>query len=674
MEDYLGHIESLLDSCDYQLSDQLPSVWAEENRVMSTENSPKPGRFSFNYTPYTKEMLDCISPNHPARVIAIMKGAQLGMSTGIIENAIGYIISQNPGNTLFLTGHADLADEAMNGKIDQMIDSCGLRDMIRPNVMRKKNQRTGDTSKSKEFPGGSLVAGSAGNHKLLRQRSVRYGFIDDFDAAKKSTKESGSTTEMIEQRFAAYMDKMKLYYISTPEVKQTSNIEPVYLKGDQRKFHLPCPCCGDYITLEWTIVVDGKTYGITYQRDEHGELVEGSVGYTCQSCGEFFTEQHKHEMNLRGEFKPTAKPSQPGYYSYHINSLYAAAGMYNWEHYVRQYIDANPANGEQNLKKMQTFVNLVLGETWEEKGEAPKANALQKNMRNYEIGELPEKMSIDDGNGNILLLTCACDLNGKLDDARLDYEVVAWTESGSSYSIGHGSIGTFIPNQTQAQKDKTDRQKWTYMINEPGNVWAEFMKVVNGVYLTDTGRKMKIFVTGVDTGNTYGGNAYAFLDKYGHSGSIVGVKGKDADKARRFGIDTASFKKSRERSDLYLVEVGQIKDDLAEAMKLRWSESKDTEQPVGFMNFPIPSKGLYTYKNYFSHFEGEHRVIEKNAGGNGIGARWVKKNSAAQNHLWDCRIYNIMLRDLVASLVAKEMGLKDYSWKDYVDYITGNNQ
>lgn len=660
-----NQILEVLESSKHLLSNMLPSEWSESNRFMTSDVSPFPGKFSFKRTPYLREPLDTLSPNHPAHTIAVMKSAQIGFSTGVIENAIGYIISQNPGNILFLTGHGDLAEEAMSGKIDQMIDSCGLRPLIRPNVLRKKNQRTGDTNKSKEFPGGSLIAGSAGNHKLLRQRSVRFGFIDDFDAAKKSTKESGATFEMIEKRFSAYAIKKKVYYISTPEVKQTSNIEPLYYLGDQRKYFVPCPCCGDYITLEWTIEVDGVSAGISYKLDDKGKLINGSVGYICQSCGDFFKDNHKYEMNLAGEWRPTAEPSEEGFYSYHLNALYAPAGMDDWAKYVRQYLKANPINEPQRTREMQTFVNLVLGETYEEMGEAPKANQLQKNIRDYDIGVLPEKLSELDGNGMIVLLTCGCDLNGVVDDARLDYEIVGWTENGQSYSITHGSIGTFVPREN-SMKVKSDRERWTYMENEHNNVWDEFTKVINKEYITDTGRKMRILITGVDTGH-YTKHAYHFVEN--SANFVVGLKGKDVDKYRRFGMDTPSFKLARERSDLYLVEVNQLKDDLAEQMKLRWKPNNEQPQPVGFMNFPVPSGGLYTFNSFFSHFEAEHRIIDKNADGDGVSARWVKKNSAVQNHLFDCRIYNMVLRDIVVSLVGKELKNKHFTWKDYVDTV-----
>lgn len=658
-------IKDLLETADHTLTNVKPSVWAEANRVMSTEVSPFPGPFDYDRTPYLREPIDCLSPDHPARIIAIMKGVQIGCSAGIIENGIGWIMSQHPGNILFLARDETLVKQAMNIKIDQMIDSCGLRPIIRPNVIRKRNMRTGDTSESKEFPGGSLVAASVQVPARMRQLSIMYGFIDDFEAAPYSDKKAGSTTSLIETRFAAYADKMKLFYISTPEMKQTSNIEPVYELGDQRRYHVPCPCCGDYIALYWTIDVDGEKAGIYFKRDDRGKLVEGTVGYICQSCGEFFTDAKKYEMNLHGKWKPTAKPSEPGYYSYHISSLYAPPGMYDWEHYVRKWIEANPLDGMAREAEVKTFHNTVLGETYEEMGEAPKATALSMNTRDYGIGEIPEKLSMNDGNGQIMMITCACDLNGIVEDARLDYEIVGWSESGASYSIAHGSIGTFIPREG---KHKADRPHWSYDEAADLNVWGEFQKVIEAVYETDTDRRMRISITGVDTGH-YTNYAYSFIDRV--NGLVVGLKGKDGDKYRRFGMDNPTFKPARERGNLYLVEVNQIKDDIAEAMKLKWSGKNDQEQPPGFMNFPTPSDGLYMMANFFSHFESEHRIVEKNKDGTGISSRWVKRNTIVQNHLWDCRVYGIVLRDILVATICKEIGIKRPTWKDYVDALKG---
>ena len=667
-------IEDLLEAADHTLTNIKPSVWAEQNRVMSTEVSPFPGPFNYDRTPYIREIIDCLSPDHPSRIIVVMKGIQIGLSSGVIENGIGWIMSQHPGNILFMARDDTLVKQAMNIKIDQMIDSCGLRPIIRPNVRHKRNQRTGDTSDSKEFPGGSLIAKTVQVPSAMRQISIMYGFIDDFEAAPYSDKKAGSTTSLIETRFAAYSDKMKLFYISTPELKQTSNIEPVYELGDQRKYHVPCPCCGDYIVLYWTVDVDGEKAGIYFKRDDKGKLVEGSVGYICQSCGEFFTDAKKYDMNLAGQWKPTAKPSEPGYYSYHISALYAPPGMYDWEHYAREWIKANPLDGTTKEAKIQTFFNTVLGETYEKMGEAPKASALSMNTRRYNVGEVPEKLSISDGNGRIMLITCACDLNGTMrddnrgfiDDARLDYEIVGWSESGASYSIRHGSIGTFIPLEG---KNKADREHWSYDEALELNVWDPFQEIIEAIYTTDTDRRMRIVITGVDTGR-YTNYAYSFIDRC--NGLVVGLKGDKEGKYRRSDLDSPTFKPARERGNLYLVDVNQIKDQIAELMKLNWSGKEGNDQPPEFMNFPTPSEGLYMMANFFAHYESEHRVIEKNKDGVGISSRWVKRNTTVQNHLWDCRVYGIVLRDILVAKICKEIGIVRPTWKDYVDALLIN--
>ena len=262
MEDYKKNIISLIEITDFSFSDISPSDWAEENRVMSSSVSSMPGPFSFKNTPYTREIVDTLSPTSPISKVAIMKGAQIGLSVGLIENGIGYRIAEAPCPMLFMTASTELTEEAMKTKIDDMLQSTGLIKIISPNVIKSKNQRTGHTAKNLEFPGGTLTAGSVSNHKLLRQRSVCVIFCDDFEAAPRSSKESGDTVSLVNQRTASFKGKSKVYYISTPEVKGKSNIEEQYLLGDQRRWNVPCPCCGEYIVIHWSIEVNDETYGI----------------------------------------------------------------------------------------------------------------------------------------------------------------------------------------------------------------------------------------------------------------------------------------------------------------------------------------------------------------------------------------------------------------------------
>lgn len=653
----------ILESTRLHVSTLKPSEWYEKNMVMP-RGSAFPGPFSFKLTPYWREPLDCVAKDHPAKEVTMMKGAQLGGTAAVLNPVVGYTIAQNPGNIMFLTGHSDLSEAAML-KIDQMIDDCSLRSRIRPSVLKAKNSRTGDTSKTKEFPGGILNSGSVTNHNLLRQYDVMIMIVDDYDAAPSSSKQAGATRPLVQKRTSAFAHKKKIYWCSSPQLLGTSNIHEVFLLGDQRYYNVPCPKCGDHIVLKWEIEIDEKEMaGIFWQLDKFGNLDKKSVGYICQSCSGFFTDAHKYEMNLAGMWVPTTlNPKEENHWSYQISSLYAPPGMDDWAHYVQQYIEANPLEGKRNEKKHQTFYNVVLGEPYQQVGEELKGNDVQKNIRKYEVGTIPEKLSLTDGNGKVLLLTLAADLNGTEHDARLDFEVVAWTESGSNYSIKHGSIGTFIPKEGPI---KADRERWTYQANKPNSVWNELNKILDTFWTVDTGRRMKISLSGIDCG-FHSQFVYTFIDRTNFP--IVGLKGKDLDKATKFVSDLPPFRAARERTNLFLVEVNRIKDSLSEALKLKWDKKYDEKQPAGFMNYPIPGGGLYLFDNFFSHYEGEHRVIESKDG-EPIAARWVKRASNSQNHFWDVRVYNMVIKDIFIDMLGKTLKEKNFTWADYARMAT----
>ena len=652
-------LEEIIKFSPPYLSNLKPSEWAEDRRVMTTDVSAFPGKFSYDRTPYWREVVNCLAPDHPARRITIMKGAQIGASTNVIENGIGYIMSQQPGTILLAARDEGLVKTMMETKIDQMIDSCNLRDMIRPTVMRKKNSRTGDTSTSKEFAGGWLKAFSIQTPAKMRQISAKYGFLDDFEAAP-SSKEAGSASALFETRFKSFTNRgMKLFYISTPEIAQTSNIEPIYLEGDQRRYLVPCPHCGELIPLEWTLKTDEFKAGITYKLDNHGRVVKGSTGYICQSCGGFFNDRNKHQMLNDGMWQPTSEPTEEGNYSYQISSLYAPLGMAGWEDYAIEYVRCCPVGQSIKKEEYQTFVNTVLGQTWVDMGDKPEAKGIALNTRGYEVGEVPDILSDQDGNGRIVMLTCAADLGGKEEDARIDYEIVAWSESGTPYSIDHGSVGTFV----NRDKGKVDRKKYSYDLYASNSVWTGLQEILDKEYKTQSGESVNIAFTGIDTGH-FTRKAYDFIDR--STSNVLGLKGDG--KYRKDDADSKTWKHAKERSNLYILDVNQIKDELSSAMLLKWGD--DTNQPIGFLNYPTPSGGKYTYSTYFQHYEAEHRKVKKNRTA-GTGAyMWEKRNSNVQNHLWDCRVYNMAVKDIITYLLCKE-SKSFYSWANCCSLLLG---
>jgi phage terminase large subunit GpA-like protein len=180
---------------------------------------------------------------------------------------------------------------------------------------------------------------------------------------------------------------------------------------------------------------------------------------------------------------------------------------------------------------------------------------------------------------------------------------------------------------------------------------------------------MQAIIGGVDAGyqSEY---VYPYVDN--HNRLMYAVKGDVSD--RRFTPytrDAKTFKPARERAKMFILEPNLLKDQLAAQMGLKWNQLSGDSQPSGFMNFPRSENGLYQYTNYFSHFEAEKRVTETTATGEPKGTKWEKKDSNVQNHLFDCRVYNMAIKDILLDKVGKELKAKDFTWSDYAVVVMG---
>lgn len=662
---------------DVNLVKTKPSDWIEQNIYLPDGVSRYKGPFSYDISPYAKEIVNRIDSGDPARVVAIMKCAQIGLTQGLIIPGMAYVISEDAYPMLFMAGDKELAKTSIRERFDPIMQSSGLSSLIRPSVIRKRNQKTGDTDYSKEYAGGRLTIEGTNNVDKMRQISVKIIFADDWEAAPRNDKKEGSLRKLMEGRQTSYGNMAKTFYVSTPTVKQTSNIEQVYELGDQRKWHWTCPHCQKLINLQWRVEVAPELFaGITYDLDKEGKLINSSVRYKCQHCLEDIYESQKYDLNLKGVWVPTAKPQIENYYSYHLNALVIPPGFVTWVDLVKEWLEACPPNAPVNKGMLQTFLNIRMGETWEEQGETPRVMDLMHNTREYSPGVVPDRTCDEDQNGRILLLTLACDLNGIMkregydvvEDVRLDWELVAHASNGQTYSVDHGSIGTFRRSRelSSVERDRDgDRVKWTYAHGQPNSVWPEFEKIMRREWQTESGETMTVGLTVVDTG-FFTKLAKQFIDSFDDC-LIVGIKGKAEAEYRKLTKDTPYISRSREARNLYLLEVNQIKDILSENMKLR--EGQDGSQPEGFMNFPQPMNGKYTMKGYFVHYEGEKRTeVMKND--EVIGFNWEKKQSQSINHFWDVRVYNIAAREIYLDILKQsDPRIKSLTWVDFVDMI-----
>lgn len=95
---YTRQFVDIIQSAATPVSNIKPSAWVERNVIMG---APFPGPYRYNKTPYCREIIDRLAPDDDARIIAVMKGLQVGVSSGVIIPGMGWINQRKPGEHLF---------------------------------------------------------------------------------------------------------------------------------------------------------------------------------------------------------------------------------------------------------------------------------------------------------------------------------------------------------------------------------------------------------------------------------------------------------------------------------------------------------------------------------------------------------------------------------------------
>ena len=648
-----------------------PTEWIENKRYIQKHVSEKMfGKFDFKNTPYMRQITEHLSPYDPVTHVALMKGVRIGGTFAVVHNGVPYVMDERPTNIMLLSANDTLAKKTIEG-VDNGIDGCNIRHLLGKGSKVQSNSK-GDTQQQKFFSGGFNLF-NFGGQSASNMRQVTAGLViaDEIDAFKGVSSDSGNFTELMEDRAISLGDSKKIIYMSSPKLLSSSLIYYLYLQGDQNVYYVPCPKCGEMIEFVWNERNENNTrYGVIFDV-RNDEVVKKSVRYRCGKCENDFAEKkHKYEMLNNGDWIPSIIREDKTNASYRISALYAPVTMDNWYDFAKKYQKAWPRGGIKVDARVQSFTNSILGWPYKPTGITLKSTKLQKNRRDYKIGECPFELSKKDGNGEIMIISLSCDLGGwgpdsQTDgDARIDYEIEASSEKGATYSIDAGSVGTFIPKIERLALEKEGvnvakleqtRTKYTYKFNVENSVWTEFEQIV----LRKFGKYQKqITIVCIDIGfmQDY---ALEFVRRMNMKGVLcVGVKGEDPEKfIVQSKTDVGTVYRPGSTGQFYLVNVNIIKDWLSNYIDSNSyvDDNGQLNQDSNFMNFPEYDKdtGKYTYRNYFAHFEAEHKIEKKTEGGINK-YLWEKKKSGIQNHFWDVSVYNKFARLFMTDLICSD--------------------
>lgn len=377
--------------------------WADQQRRLPTKGSGEPGPWRTSRAPYTREIMDCLSQDHPARRIVFIKSAQVG-ATEVILNWIGWFIATQRAPMMIVQPTIEVAERFSKQRLASMIDDCpALRELIPP----ARSRDSGNTTLLKEYPGGVVVLSGANSAASLRSLPIRYLALDEVDAYSFDLDGEGDPISLAEARTTTF-PRRKIFLCSTPTIESLSRIHKEWLASDQRRYHVPCPHCHYLQPLQWD--------HLTWPPGDPAQAV-----YACPSCGGLIPESSKTELLAQGEWR-AARPEAPTP-GFHLNALYAPLGLgLTWAELAAEWETC-----QRDPNRQKAFVNTRLGECFADPEEKLDWEELKARAGGYALRTLPP---------GCLFLTAGVDVQKD----RFAVLILGWGRNGTVWIVDYQEL------------------------------------------------------------------------------------------------------------------------------------------------------------------------------------------------------------------------------------------
>lgn len=571
---------------------QTVTEWADAHRVLSSRGASEPGPYRSARTPYLREIMDQLSVTSPAKRVVFMKSAQIG-ATEAGNNWLGYVIHRVPGSFMMVQAGLDGAKKIAQQRIDPMIDDCQV---LRERIAPTRSRDSGNTTFSKRFPGGHFVLVGANSAKGLRSTPVRFLFLDEVDGYPGDVEGEGDPVGLAEARTMSFGHRKKIFLCSTPTIQGVSRIEREFTASDQRRYFVPCPHCG---TLQW----------LKWERLRWPKGLPERARYHCEGCEEPIEERHKTAMMDPGNgagWRPTApeeaqaEAEAAGVVGYHLSGLYSPLGWLSWEDMARKREEA-----DRDEAKHRTFKNTLLGEVWQEKGEAPDWERIYERREDWRLGSAPD---------GVLVLTAGADVQRD----RIEVSVWGWGRELRSWLVDHIVL-----------EGDTGRAE----------VWARLTDLLGETWPHASGQRIALAKLAIDSGDQ-ADLVYSWARAQGR-GQVLVIKGVAGfDKASpvdgpTYVEVTQGGRKIRRGVQLWKVAGAVFKSETYRFLRLPRPTDEELDEgkgwPAGYMHVP---KGVTA--EWVRQLTAEQLVTLKGRGGFPK-LEWQKTRE--RNEALDCRVY-----------------------------------
>lgn len=528
------------------------STWADEHRVLGAD-TPRPGRWKTSTMEPMRAIMDA-TRELGVREIVLKKGTQVGY-TEFLLNTVGYFIDLDPCPILWLLPDQKAVEEISKNRLTPM-----LRDTPRLHgkVAAPRSRDSSNTISGKQFPGGRLAMVGSHAPNDISSRPIRLVICDETDRYAISAGVDGDPMALASKRQQWFSSNRLTIKGSSPTTKARSVIDREYRKSDMRECWVPCPHCADawnghgdppggWQVLKWSQVKWDKAPSTTGKGHEH---LPATASYACEHCGALWDDEDRYKALSTPKWIATA-PFR-GVAGFHLPQFYSTAVRLS--EVVTEFLTAwgKLPGTSPDVELQKVWVNTVLAEAWEEKGETVDATGLGARAEPYGVSDVPDR---------VVLVTAGVDVQAD----RLEAQAIGWGAGEESWALEY-RIFTGDP----AQRD----------------VWAALDDwLLSRRFQRTDGVSLRIRAACVDTGGHHSGEVHKFCRAKAPR-RVYAIKG--ADGARLIWPGRAS--RAKNGSDkVYIVGVDTAKDQIYGRLRIapRADPLRIDEPHPGRVHFPL---------------------------------------------------------------------------------------
>lgn len=539
------------------------SEFADDQLIVPT--GPLEGtKWRTDTAPYQRGIVDAFHEPGVEQAV-VMTSSQVG-KTSLALNLTAYHIVHDPCPILVVEPTVDpMAKDFSKNRLDPLVKATPA---LEERVSKRRQKGGSSTTYLKTFRGGFLAIAGANSAASLAARSIRLLILDEIDRYPPELRGEGDTISVAMKRTAAYRGRRRILMESTPTVRD-GPIDTWYRRGDQRKFFIPCPECGEMEPYRWENV-----------RWENGDPDTARI--VCESCDHGMDDVERIEQLAHGEWIPTAESKRQHLVSFHLWEAYSPFS--SLAEIVGGFLEARKRQKAGDPAEMHTFQNTSLGAPVEhEEGEGVDTESILLRREEY-----PAPVP-----AGACLLTAGVDTQ----DDRLEVLVVGWGPGEESWLIDH-------------------RELWGDTSQD--GPWKLLKEVLEHEYQHENGSRLPIRATGLDTAGHRTQEAYNFCGKNAAK-RVYACIGRTNDRP----LVSAPAKPRRgpgaRKVPLYTVGVDAAKALLMSRLKIERDDDEAPGPKPGYIHIPHES---WAHEEFVAQLTSERLKTTWRAGR--PVSRWVK--------------------------------------------------